>query len=468
MIARMVAGVLVLSMVGQLGAEEGKGRPNVLLITVDDMNHDSLGVTGCKTPGVSPNIDRLASEAMLFTRAHVTIAVCQPTRAVWMTGRYPIHNGARGFEPIRPGIATLPETLKKEGYRTGILGKVPHVLPSRTAAWDVKVQAGQLKVGREPALYYQHTRSFLDQVKKEGKPFFLMANSQDPHRPFAGSDQEGNRGGFPKVENPYRPDQVAVPGFLPDLPEVRREIAEYYTSVRRADATVGEVLRALKDAGLEKDTLVMFLSDHGMPLPFAKTNCYYHATRTPWMVRWPGKVKAGSVDGEHFVSGIDLMPTVLDALGLACPEGLDGRSFLPLLEGKKQEGRDRLLTVFHRTSGRQNYEMRAAHDERYLYIFNAWADGKTVFRNESQAGRTMKAMRQAAPTNPAIAARVQLFLHRVPEELYDYRNDPDCLKNLIDDPASKYAVARMRRQLADQLQAIEDPLLKEFRERVAR
>src|SRR5690606_24451788 len=135
-----LVGVLVLLSAGQLGAGEGaRPRPNVLLITVDDMNYDSLGVTGCRTPGVSPNIDRLASEGMLFTRAHVTVAVCQPTRAVWMTGRYPIPNGGRGFEPIKRGIPTLPEMLKQEGYRTGILAKVPHVVPSRAGAWDVKV-----------------------------------------------------------------------------------------------------------------------------------------------------------------------------------------------------------------------------------------------------------------------------------------------------------------------------------------
>ncbi|MDX1564375.1 MAG: sulfatase-like hydrolase/transferase, partial [Phycisphaeraceae bacterium] len=101
---------------------------HLLLITVDDMNFDSVGVYGCQVPQTTPNIDRLASEGMRFAHGHVTIAICQPTRAVWMTGRYPHNSGAFGFDQIRPGVPTLPETLKRHGYTTGILGKTEHVI----------------------------------------------------------------------------------------------------------------------------------------------------------------------------------------------------------------------------------------------------------------------------------------------------------------------------------------------------
>ncbi len=447
-------------------------RLNVVLITLDDMNYDSLGVTGCKTPNISPNIDRLASEGILFQRAHVTIAVCQPTRAAWMTGRYPFHNGARGFEAIKKGIITLPELLKQNGFYTGLIGKVPHVVPTRHAAFDYIVRSNVLKNGRDPDLYYQHVRAFLGKAKTSGQPFFLMANSHDPHRPFAGSAQEKGRKGkkkksnFPPVKNSYSPDQVEVPGFLPDLPQVRLEIAEYYTSVHRADAIVGAILRALQDSGFEDNTIVMFLSDHGMALPFAKTNCYYHSTRTPWIVRWPGQVKGGSVDNDHFISGIDLMPTVLDTVQIPIPKGLDGQSFLPVLQGEKQKDRDTLYTVFHKTAGRREYEMRAAHDKQYLYIFNAWSDGKTVFKNESQNGRTMKAMKKAAQTDAKIAARVKLFLYRVPQELYDYQKDPDCLNNLADNPEFGKVLERMQQQMSADMKRLEDPLVKQFREQV--
>lgn len=468
-IACLAAALLWLSSAAETVFAAGNGT-NFLLITVDDMNCDSVGVYGCEVKGITPHIDKLAGQGLRFAHAHVTIAVCQPTRAVWMTGRYPHRNGAEGFEKINQGVPTLLEQFKQHGYYTGIMAKVPHVVPSRGRAWDMSVGAGQLKTGREPELYHQHAARFFEQAKQADKPFFLMANSQDPHRPFAGSKQEQGRrkrSSFPDVKDPYAPDEVPVPGFLPNLPDVRQEMSEYYTSVRRADEITGAVLKALDESGLADNTLVMFLSDHGMPLPFAKTNCYYHSTRTPWIVRWPGKIKPGTVDQKHSVSGIDLAPTVLDALGLPPLEGMDGRSFLPVLGGNPQEGRDVVFTHFHRTAGRKDYPMRSVVGKRFGYIFSPWSDGKTVFRNESQSGLTMRAMQRAAQNDPDIAARVKLFLYRVPEEFYDYQKDPDALNNLIDDPQYQDEIRAYRQRLLEHLKQTKDPLLKTFQKRLA-
>ena len=454
---------------------------NVLLITVDDMNCDSVGIYGCPIKGITPNIDRLASQGMRFEHGHVTIAICQPTRAVWMTGRYPHRNGALGFDPIKPGVPTLLETLKRSGYHTGILAKVPHVVPTRGQHWDVVVPARNLGTGRNPDLYYKHTKDFLEQAATEGKPFFLMANSQDPHRPFAGSQQERNKirktrknkktknKTVPQKEltlapipRRYHPDQIPVPGFLPDLPAIRKELSQYYASVHRADRIVGAVLKALDDANLSKSTLVMFLSDHGMPLPFAKTNCWRHSTRTPWIIRWPGVVRPGQHDQRHMVAGIDLAPTILDAVGLPQLPQSDGRSFRAVLNRQSQADRDHVITHINRTAGKRAYPMRSVIERRYGYIFNAWSNGTTVFRNESQAGLTMKAMKTAAASNPKIAARVQLFLKRVPEELYDYQSDPDAKHNLATDPQHSQTLARLRARLLDHMQSTDDPQLSAF------
>ncbi len=441
---------------------------NVVLITVDDMNYDSLGVTGCKVPDITPNIDRLAASGMRFGRAHVNIAVCQPCRSVLMTGLFPINNGAEGFGPVNDDVPTLIEILNSAGYQTGILGKVRHLKPAAKFAWGMAADQPELGNGRDPNLYYERTLSFINESKTSGKPFFLMANSHDPHRPFSASDQEQrqatNRNAvFPKPPRVYEPNDVTVPGFLPELRAVRREMAEYYTSVHRADATVGAILNAISEAGAEDDTVVMFLSDHGMPLPFAKTNCYLHSTLTPWIVRMPGVTKAGQVDDKHYISTIDFLPTVLEILNVPAPERLDGTSFLPLLQGEDQPGRETVLTTFHETSAKRRFEMRSVHDGRFGYIFNAWSDGETVFRNESQNGRTWQAMRRNAENNPQIAARVELFQHRVPEELYDYEKDPDALHNLIDDPAHRADVARMRELLRKQLEKLDDPVLSAYR-----
>ena len=204
--------------------------------------------------------------------------------------------------------------------------------------------------GRDPKLYGEHAREFFAAAKEAGKPFFLMANAQDPHRPFARSNQQraqDKRRKFPGVRRAYKPAEVNVPKFLPDIPDVRLEISEYYTSVHRCDEVVGSLLNALDDAGQRENTIVIFLSDHGMALPFAKTNCYFHSTRTPLLIRWPNVVKPGQTDETHFVSTIDLAPTILAALQLEAIEDVDGRSFMPLLRGEKQ---DKPRLRFHHVS----------------------------------------------------------------------------------------------------------------------
>ncbi|MCP4193468.1 MAG: sulfatase [Planctomycetaceae bacterium] len=446
-------------------------RLNVLLITVDDMNCDSVGIFGCDVDDITPNIDRLASEGMRFEHAHVTIAICQPTRAVWMTGRYPHRNGALGFDPIRADVPTMLERLHSAGYQTGILAKVKHVVPTRKAAWDVIIPATELQVGRSPQRYYESSLAFFRQAKQSDKPFFLMANSQDPHRPFAGSQQENNRlngkrpgTDFPPTSRQYGEQEVTTPGFLPDLPKVRREIAEYYSSVHRADEIVGSVLRALAESGLENQTLVIFLSDHGMPLPFAKTNCWYHSTRTPLIVRWPGVILANRHDQQHVISGIDLAPTILSAVHLPPIKGADGRSFESVLKGSKQPNRKFAFTHINRTAGKNNYPMRSIVDSRFGYIYNGWADGKTRFKNESQSGLTMKAMQLAAKSDPNINKRVQHFLYRTPEEFYDYQQDPDARLNLINNPRYRQQIQQRRLLLQQHMKETSDPQLEAFQQ----
>ncbi|MBY0503635.1 MAG: sulfatase [Bryobacteraceae bacterium] len=431
-------------------------RPNVLLLTADDLNYDSLDILGGIAKNLTPNLDRLAAQGMRFERAHVTVAVCQPSRSTLMTGRYPIHHGAEGFSPIRDGVPTLTGVLREAGYFNGIFSKTVHLAPIPRFCWDVLHKQDDLGRGREPAKYAAAAKSFFAAAKTAGKPFFLMANSDDPHRPFAGSEQERQQYGrttdFTRL---VKPEEVTIPGFLPDLPDVRRELAQYATSVHRCDQTIGAILQELEASGEAANTLVMFLSDNGMALPFAKTNCYLQSTHTPWMVRWPGRVKPGQVERKHFISGIDFTPTVLDALGLPPLAGVDGRSFLPLLAGKKQLGREHVFTYFHETSAHRRFEMRAVQDGRHGYIWNPWVDGKIRFKNESQAGLSWKAM-----AADGLSGRADFYELRTPEELYDYVADPHGKQNLIQsEPAVR---ARLRGVLRQHLQETQDPMLAQF------
>lgn len=442
--------------------------PNVLLITADDLNFDSLGAYGCKVPGITPNLDRLAAEGMKFNHAHVNIAVCQPSRQSIMTGRYPHTNGAPGFDPIDDRVPTLQERLRDAGYLNGILGKEKHLKPMERYCWDLVATEGDLAdgagIGRSVEKYRAYTKEFLKKASAGNKPFFLMANMHDPHRPFADSDQEKKAWGhdLPKFTRRIQEDEITVPGFLPDLPDIRKEIAEYYTSVFRCDQVVGAVLQTLEESGMADNTIVMFLSDNGIAVPFAKSNCYLHGSKTPWIVRWPGKVKPGSVDSEHLISGIDFMPTVLEALGLKLVEGMNGRSFLPLLEGKPQQGREFAFTEYHRTYARVAFPTRAVQGRRYGYLLNLWADRTPPMRMDSTSGLTFSAMQKAAEDDPEIAARVELFEHRVLEEFYDFQEDPDGLNNLIDSPQHQDEIQKMRDALRARMEETGDPALDAF------
>lgn len=443
---------------------QGAERLNILLITADDMNYDTPGVTGNRTADITPNLDRLAREGMRFVHSHVTVAVCQPSRECLMTGRYPHRNGAVGFYPVNKEVPTLQESLKAAGYHLGILGKIEHLKPAEKFPWDYQRGQAQLGTGRDPALYFRSTQEFLSEATKSSKPFFLMANSHDPHRPFVGSQQERAKKDYPLPSRIYKPDEIAVPGFLPDLPNVRQEMAQYYSSAHRCDQTVGEVLRALAESGLEQKTLVMFLSDNGISMPFAKSNCYLTSTRTPWLVRWPNQVKPGVVDQENFISGIDYMPTILEATGLKAPDGMDGRSFLPLLRGQKQPGRDRVFTCYNETSGRRAYPMRCLQTRALGYIYNAWSDGKTTYRAEPMNGLAYRAMEEAKDQK-AVAQRIEVLLHRTPEELYDLERDPSALHNLIGDPKYQEQVKQMRRELLAWMEKTQDPLREGYRKK---
>ncbi len=297
-----------------------------------------------------------------------------------------------------------------------------------------------------------------------------MLNSHDPHRPFYGNDKpewytEGNAPPAASPSRTFNPGEVTPPGFLVDLPDVRLEIAEYYNSVRRCDDTVGAVLDALRHAGYEGNTIVIFLSDNGMAFPFAKTNCYLNSTRTPWIMRWPGTIQPGLLDSMHCISGIDLMPTLLEAAGIEHIPDMDGRSFLPVLRGEKQNRRDLVFTQFHQTAARRNYPMRCVQSRRFGYIFNPWSDGVREFKNESQSGRTMRAMQVASEQDCRIGERVDLFLYRVPEEFYDFENDPDALCNLINDPNYVSDAQFLQKEMERWMERTDDPALSAFRNR---
>ena len=445
-------------------------QPNLLIITVDDMNADSIGALGCSLKDTTPNIDRLARSSLVFARAHVQVGNCMPSRNVMWSGLYPHNNRVEGFYQVRdakyPTLATL---MKNAGYFTAIRYKVNHSTPYQPYPWDLVLDTrkdGSRAHPKDAKSYGSSTTRAINAAGEAGKPFCLMLNISDPHKPFysPGNGKNAKKDLY-VPSRVFRAAEVPIPGFLFDHPVVRRELALYYSSVRRSDDAVGSILQALKESGKQDQTMVMFLSDHGMPFPFAKTQLYHHSTHTPLMVRWPGVTQPGSVDSQHMVSAVDFLPTLLDVAGVAQPEKIDGRSFASLIRGQSQENRDFVIKEYNENAGASRDPMRAIQTKKYLYIFNPWSNGKRVFATATTSTQTYRQMVKLASTSPEMNARLELYRHRVVEELYDVEKDPNCLNNLIHSPAHQPELITLRAKLEKWMVDTGDHMLPVFRNR---
>jgi N-sulfoglucosamine sulfohydrolase len=434
-----------------------KKRWNVLFLTVDDMDVSIPGFMGNRHD-LTPNLDRLASTAFRFVRNRTVAAICQPSREAMMTGRVPHHSGGTGFDPIYEGTPTLVSALKSAGYFVGVVHKVPHMAPPSCFPWDY-IRANN---DRRPTEYAGAVAEAIGQAKQAGKPFYVNCNINDPHRPFYGSElvkgeERGETEGW-KVDNPVQPEDVDVPPHLEDLAPVRKELSQYWTSARRMDKSIGAVLAALDASGHAEDTLVFFSADHGMPFPFSKATTYDHGTRTPALVRYPGM--SAPREFHERTANIDYMPTLLELLHVPAPAGMDGHSWVPLLEhGHDKVDREFLVTNINGISSGQNYPSRCIQDDRYALMFRPWSDGKRALKTESMTGLTYPAMEASAQSDKAMRARLDEYIYGVPLAFFDLASDPGQRVNLLHMPQHSARVERMKQQLRTSMSATSDPQL---------
>jgi N-sulfoglucosamine sulfohydrolase len=432
-------------------------KRNVVLIIADDQGLD-LGAYG--NPVVrTPSLDRLAARGTLFTNAFATVSSCSPSRSVIYTGLYSHSNGMYGLahdvhnQHLLPSVRTLPQLLKAAGYRTALVGK-KHILPDDALPFDEEL-APERPGLRDVAFMAGEARKFL--AKSVDQPFLLVVGYSDPHR---AEQNFGNTRLWPRIERAtYDPAKVIVPPHLPDLPEVRRDLADYYESISRLDSGIGLLLDAVRETEHSDDTLVIYLSDNGRPFPGGKTTLYDDGIHLPLIVSSPTQSKRG-VRNNAMVSWIDIAPTILDWAGVSPPttQRLAGRSVLPILEQSDPQGWDRVFAshVFHEIQ--QYYPMRALRTREYKYIVNLAAALEFPIAGDIAASPTWKAM--AARPSVGVGARtMQAFLHRPSEELYELRGDPAEVKNLAADPAHRAVVERMRAEMTKFRTDTHDPWL---------
>lgn len=413
-------------------ARAAADAPNFVFLLSDDHSWSDLGCYG-NTAVRTPHLDRMAREGMRFNHCYVAAPQCSPNRSAIFTGCTP-HTTAtsRLHTPMPEWEPTFLEPLKERGYFTGAFRKV-HQGAAFDRRWDFY---GGRNVPFE---------KFFDALPA-GRPFWLQLGFTDPHRPY-------RPGAF---NPPHDPRSVRVPPFLPDLPEVRRDLAHYYDSIARMDAECGQLFDLLRSRGLDRNTLVVFTGDNGMPFPRAKGGCYDPGIRVPLLAWWPGRIAAGALRDE-LISHVDLAPTWLEAAGIATPRKMQGRSFLPLLTGGAYQPR---TEVCSERNWHDNFDpIRSVRTARYKLIFNAAPHFPYRPAWDLADSPTWAAMLRALRRGALRPEHAALFDPSRPMlELYDVREDPNEFRNLAGDPAHQDALQEMKHRLSEWMHATYDYL----------
>ncbi len=440
-------------------------QPNVLWICADDLAPYACGAYG-NTKVKTPNLDRLAAEGMRFDRAYCNSPVCTASRQSFLTGRYPRTIGVTLLKtPLPESEVTLAELLKQAGYDTAAIGKM-HFNSNLKHGFDHRIdladhQRHLKEKGRQPVPegvevlppwkpFKDHARVWLNSgclplgatatdmpgtffaqeagrylAEQRDRPFFLMVSFYEPHSPFH----------FPvEYRGRHKPEGFALPKVGPEddwqIPAIFRDLtdkekqgiaAAYHTSVEFLDRNLGLVLDALEKSGKARETLVIFTGDHGYLLGqhgrFEKHCMYEPAVRSPLLIRFPGRIEAGRRTGA-LVEFVDVLPTVLDYCKLQAPVNVQGRSVLPLLEGKIDRHRDHVIVEYA-----ENEEAMLRTD-RWKLIY---CSGKRERQDGYQTGK------------PLTGRTLQL---------YDLKNDPDETTNLAGKPGNAKLVSALTAKLA--------------------
>jgi N-sulfoglucosamine sulfohydrolase len=446
-------------------ARESK-RPNVVLIVSDDHGLETLGCYG--NPVIqTPNLDALAAEGVRFTNAFCTTASCSASRSVILSGMYNHANGQYGHQHSYhhfisfPNVKSLPVLLTEAGYRTGRIGKY-HVAPDEVYKFDVALKGNS----RSPVQMADNCRDFIK--GDDDKPFFLYYCTSDPHRGGGTAnelpgkpDRFGNKptGAYPGVDEVrYDPDDVVVPPFLPDLPECRAELAQYYQSVSRVDQGVGRLMRVLRQAGKYDSTVIIYISDNGVAFPGAKTTLYEPGMNLPCIVSDPRQKNKG-IACDALVNYADLAPTILDFAGaLPRKSSLQGRSFKSALNQEHPKGWDETYAshTFHEIT--MYYPMRVVRQRKYKLIWNIAHGLDYPFASDLWASSTWQATIRAGRQYYG-KRTVEAYLHRPKFELYDLENDPHEVNNLAEDPKHRKVLEELKAKLKAFQKRTKDPWL---------
>jgi len=409
-------------------------RPNILWISSED-NGPQLGCYG-DTYSTTPNIDRLASKSIRFTNCWSNAPVCAPARTTIITGMWPTSLGAQHMRSevrLPNSVRLFPQLFREAGYYCTNNSKEDYNVIKPGRVWDESSNKA-------------HWRN-----RQNNQPFFAVFNFQTTHESQIRSRPHKAK---------HDVSQVFVPPYHPDLPDVRRDWAQYYDKIEEMDQQVGGVLKQLEDDGLAEDTIVVYFGDHGSGMPRGKRWLYQSGLHVPLLIHIPSKfkslVKGVATEGttnDELVGFIDLAPTMLSLAGITVPKTMQGRAIL----GAQAKPQPEYMVGFRDRMDERYDCSRAIRDHHYLYIRN-WLP----YRPQGQyleymfQTPTTLAWKKAFDEGSLNASQSFFWKPKPTEELYDLAKDPYQTVNLAGDDSQKTTIETMRNRLREWTLATRD------------
>ena len=423
--------------------------PNFLVIMADDCTYNDLPVYGGRN-AKTPNIDRLAREGLVFDRAYLSEAMCQPCRAELFTGQFPTRNGcAWNHSASRNTVTSMPQHLGRHGYRVGLAGKM-HVKPKKAFPFE-EVAGFDSNCVRNPTR--PHDLSGLQDFMGKKKPFCLVVALVEPHVPWVMGDR-----------SKYPPADLKLPPNLADTPRTRQDFASYLAEITYMDGQVGEILKVLEESGKAGNTLVLFTSEQGSQFPGCKWTNWDTGIHTGLIARWPGVIAAGRRT-KAMIQYADLLPTLLCLAGEErTGQEFDGVEFARVLTNGAEEHRDYAYGLHNNIPEGPPYPIRTVSDGEWRYIRNLLPEeiyiekhlmgmkGTGVLNNPYWTTWVRDSW-----NNSHTYRVVRRYMRRPAEQLYHTARDPYEMNNLAEDPEHAAIKKRLSAELDRWMKEQGDP-----------
>lgn len=420
-----------------------KEHPNIVIMVSHDTGRH-ISPYGIETV-CTPNAEKLAREGILFRNSFCTSPGCCPSRAGLFSGRSPHATGMLGQAGAWAGfrfsdqVTHASKHFKNLGFETMLLG-LAHEIAGAGCPDTFFDNVGFDEVRRDDGLcsstLYEKMTDILDSRNDKTKPFYLQIGTYETHTPYLRDGVE-----------PYSEKGVQIPDspVLHDGPGTYRQFAELQGSVNRLDKGLGHVMQVLEDQGVADNTILVFTSDHGLPMPREKTTLYDRGIGVFLIMRLPDIQRSG-ISCDELISNIDVLPTLIEAVGGRVPGEIEGRSFYKLLKGEDYIPRERIFAekTFH-----TSYDpLRAVRTQKYKYIFN--------FESVRPENYCLDIYNK--PVLLENLGSLENGANRF-DELYDLENDPLETKNLAEEVSCQEIRNDLAGELVRWMLETNDPLL---------